>query len=79
MLKCELSSAREEYKFCWFTYGEDFDHSSMEATHGVGSGVLTTVFPGLVVSTADTSRVIGKARVRLMPKGLSNAVDIEDS
>lgn len=64
-LKCELSSAREEYSLLWFSPGTKFDARLMESTHGPGEEVLVSVFPGLAVKHDGLIRPICPAQVRL--------------
>ena len=64
-LKCELSSAREEYKLQWCLPGTKYDTKLMESTHGPGEEVLTPVFPGIVVKRDGLTKPVCEARVRL--------------
>lgn len=66
-LRCEVSCAREQYKFIWPQRWELYDCRAMATRdpHG-GKVVLATVFPGLMVERGDGVESVFKAMVRTM-------------
>lgn len=47
VLKCKISSAREETEFTWYCGGEAIDSEVMEGFQDSHESVMLTVFPGL--------------------------------
>lgn len=64
-LKCELSSARQPYRFTWPAPGQPYSSGSMEAKQGSGKEVVLSLFPGLTVEIDGKDESCSKAFVHL--------------
>lgn len=63
ILKCKLSSAREEFKFLWYSSGEEVGLDTMEeASRNGHKRVVLTLFPGLYIA-GPNAEVLFKAQV----------------
>lgn len=66
VLKCKLSSAREDYRPQWFASEAPIVDGLMHGTHGAGEAVASTVFPGLTVERDGVTKLVFAAQVKLM-------------
>lgn len=62
-LKCELSAAKEDVQWLWFTPGNTFNGRFMEAVHSKGVVVVATLFPGLAISVNGVLTAVFQAQV----------------
>ena len=64
LLRCQVSCAREEYRFLWPRARAPLDARTMDSPDGEGEEVAVALFPGLCVEVEGVKKVVAKAVVR---------------